>query len=107
MPSRIRASDFDFFSTSLREAEQKLTAAVPTGTGPDIFDIGTNISVNFIDNNLIEPNPPDIDAHLKSGLWDKFTVDFFTWTARPMACRSSKAAAPPCTGTRPISRRPV
>ena len=69
---------FDFFSTSLREAEQKLTAAVPTGTGPDIFDIGTNISVNFIDNGLIEPNPPDIDAHLKSGLWGKFTVDFFT-----------------------------
>ena len=69
---------FDFFSTSLREAEQKLTAAVPTGTGPDIFDIGTNISVNFIDNQLIEPNPPDIDAHLKSGVWDKFTVDFFT-----------------------------
>jgi multiple sugar transport system substrate-binding protein len=69
---------FDFFSTSLREAEQKLTAAVPTGTGPDIFDIGTNISVNFIDNQLIEPNPPDIDSHLKSGVWDKFTVDFFT-----------------------------
>jgi multiple sugar transport system substrate-binding protein len=69
---------FDFFSTSLREAEQKLTAAVPTGTGPDIFDIGTNISVNFIDNGLIEPNPPDIDAYLKSGLWSKFTVDFFT-----------------------------
>ena len=69
---------FDFFSTSLREAEQKLTAAVPTGTGPDIFDIGSNISVNFIDNGLIEPNPPDIDAHLKSGLWGKFTVEFFT-----------------------------
>jgi multiple sugar transport system substrate-binding protein len=69
---------FDFFSTSLREAEQKLTAAVPTGTGPDIFDIGTNISVNFIDNGLIEPNPPDIDAYLKSGPWNKFTVDFFT-----------------------------
>ena len=51
---------------------------MPTGTGPDIFDIGTNISVNFIDAGLIEPNPPDIDAHLKSGLWGKFTVDFFT-----------------------------
>ena len=31
-------------STSLREHEQKLSAAVPTGTGPDIFDIGINIS---------------------------------------------------------------
>jgi multiple sugar transport system substrate-binding protein len=69
---------FDFFSTSLREAEQKLTAAVPTGTGPDIFDIGTNISVNFIDSGLIDPNPPEIDAYLKSGPWNKFTTDFFT-----------------------------
>ena len=47
---------FDFFSTSLREAEQKLTAAVPTGTGPDIFDIGTNISINFIDNFQLHPS---------------------------------------------------
>src|ERR1700752_5127780 len=47
---------FDFFSTTLREAEQKLTTAVPTGTGPDVYDIGTNISVNFIDNGLIDPN---------------------------------------------------
>ena len=69
---------FDFFSTSLREAEQKLTAAVPTGTGPDIYDIGTNISVNFIDNNLIDPNPPEIDAYLKSPAWNRFLVDFFT-----------------------------
>jgi multiple sugar transport system substrate-binding protein len=69
---------FDFFSTSLREAEQKLTTAVPTGTGPDIFDIGTNISVNFIDNGLIEPNPPDVDAYLKSGAWDKFVIDFLS-----------------------------
>jgi multiple sugar transport system substrate-binding protein len=69
---------FDFFSTTLREAEQKLTAAVPTGTGPDVYDIGTNISVNFIDNGLIDPNPSEIDAYLKSGPWDKFTVNFFT-----------------------------
>src|SRR5258708_27671269 len=40
---------FDFLGASAREMEQKLTAAVPTGTGPDAFDIGTNISVNFID----------------------------------------------------------
>lgn len=69
---------FEFFSTSLREAEQKLTAAVPTGTGPDIYDIGTNITVNFIDNGLIDPNPPEIDAYLKSGGWNKLLIDFFT-----------------------------
>ena len=69
---------FDFFSSQLRQAEQKLTAAVPTGTGPDVYDIGTNISVNFIENGLIDPNPPEIDAYMKSGPWDKFTVDFLT-----------------------------
>ncbi len=66
------------FSTSLREAEQKLSAAVPTGTGPDIYDIGTNISVNFIESGLIDANPADVDAYLKSGAWNKFVVDFFT-----------------------------
>jgi|SRR5579872_4693285 len=66
------------FSATLREAEQKLTAAVPTGTGPDIYDIGTNISVNFIESGLIDPNPADVDKYLKSGVWNKFVVDFFT-----------------------------
>jgi multiple sugar transport system substrate-binding protein len=66
------------FSTSLREAEQKLSAAVPTGTGPDIYDIGTNITVNFIEAGLIQPNSPEIDAHLKSGAWSKLAVGFFT-----------------------------
>jgi multiple sugar transport system substrate-binding protein len=69
---------FTFFSTSLREAEQKLSAAVPTGTGPDIFDIGTNISVNFIAAGLIQPNEAGIDQYLKSGGWNDFVVDFFT-----------------------------
>jgi multiple sugar transport system substrate-binding protein len=67
------------FSTSLREAEQKLTAAVPTGTGPDIYDIGTNISINFIESGLIDPNPADVDKYLKTpGAWNKFVIDFFT-----------------------------
>jgi len=69
---------FTYYTTSLRETEQKLSASVPTGTGPDIFDIGTNISFNFIDANLIEPNPPAIDKYLKGGAWNKFVVDFCT-----------------------------
>ncbi len=64
------------FATSLRECEQKLSTAVPTGTGPDIFDIGTNISVNFADAGLIDPNPADIDAYLRSGAWTKEVVEF-------------------------------
>jgi len=67
---------FTVFSTSLREMEQKLSAAVPTGTGPDIFDIGTNISINFIEAGLLDPNPADIDQYLKGGPWNKFLVDF-------------------------------
>jgi multiple sugar transport system substrate-binding protein len=67
---------FTVFSTSLREMEQKLSAAVPTGTGPDIFDIGTNITVNFIEAGLLDPNPADIDQYLKGGPWNKFLVDF-------------------------------
>jgi multiple sugar transport system substrate-binding protein len=69
---------FTFFSTSLREAEQKLSAAVPTGTGPDIFDIGPNIAINFIEAGLIDVNAPDTDQYLRGGAWNKFVVDFFT-----------------------------
>jgi multiple sugar transport system substrate-binding protein len=72
---------FTFFSTSLREMEQKLSAAVPTGTGPDIYDIGTNITVNFIESGLIDANPPEIDQYLRGGGWNKFVVDFFTLKA--------------------------
>jgi len=64
------------FSTSLREVEQKLSAAVPTGTGPDIYDIGTNISIKFINGGLLDPNPPDVVAYLKSGAWDPAVVEF-------------------------------
>jgi len=69
---------FTIFATSLRECEQKLSAAVPTGTGPDLFDIGTNISVNFVDGGLLDPNPPEIDQYLKSGAWNTHVVDFST-----------------------------
>ncbi|MBV8652004.1 MAG: extracellular solute-binding protein [Alphaproteobacteria bacterium] len=66
------------FSADLRSIEQKLSAAVPTGTGPDVYDIGTNITVNFIDAGLLDPNPDDVDKLLKSGAWNKFVVDFCT-----------------------------
>lgn len=66
------------FSTSLREAEQKLSAAVPTGTGPDIYDIGTNITIKFIEGGLLDPNPPDVLQYLKSGGWNSSVVNFFS-----------------------------
>jgi ABC-type glycerol-3-phosphate transport system substrate-binding protein len=40
---------FDFFSTTLREAEQKLTAAVPTGTGPEsMTSVPISVSISLI-----------------------------------------------------------
>ena len=70
---------FTILSTTLREHEQKLSTAMPTGTGPDIFDVGTNISVNFAGAGLIAPNPPDIDAFLKSGAYRPELVKVFTF----------------------------
>lgn len=74
--------EVNLLSSSLREMEQKLSAAMPTGTGPDIFDIGSGISIRFIDANLLDANPAEIDAYLKSGAWNKFTVDWFTVKGR-------------------------
>jgi multiple sugar transport system substrate-binding protein len=68
----------EVLSTTLREAEQKLAAALPTGTGPDIFDAGTAVSIKFITAGLLEPNPPAIDQYMKSGAWDDFTVNFLS-----------------------------
>jgi multiple sugar transport system substrate-binding protein len=65
------------FSTTLREHEQKLSAAVPTGTGPDIFDVGFNISINFIGAGLIAANSSDIDQYLRGGAWSKTVIDSF------------------------------
>jgi ABC-type sugar transport system, periplasmic component len=64
-------------STSLREHEQKLSAAVPTNTGPDIYDVGFNIAINFIEAGLIQPNSADIDQYLQGGAWSKVIVDNF------------------------------
>ena len=94
------------FSTSLREAEQKLSAAVPTGTGPDIFDIGTNITVNFIEAGLIEPNDRgDRPVSPEQGLVSHSSSTSSRPTARATAYRCSSVRRPSTT-TRRCSRRP-
>ena len=40
------------FSTTLREHEQKLAAAMPTGTGPDLFDVGQILSITLIERRV-------------------------------------------------------
>src|SRR5262249_11747928 len=50
----------------------------PTGTGPDLFDVGLILSVNFIEAGLIKPNPPDIDKQFNSGAYAKVSLGKFT-----------------------------
>ena len=68
----------NILSTSLREHEQKLAAALPTGTGPDLFDVGLILSVSFIGSGLIKPNPPDIDKLLRSDSYREVSHSQFT-----------------------------
>jgi len=68
----------EVLSTSLREFEQKLVTSIPTGTGPEIFDVGPYIAIKLIDAGLLPANPPEIDAYLKSGAWNQFAVDYVT-----------------------------
>lgn len=70
--------ELQVLSTTLREAEQKLSAAIPTGTGPDIADMSNAIAIKFIGAKLLDPNPDDVASYLKSGAWNDFTVDYFT-----------------------------
>lgn len=65
-------------SISLREFEQKLTTAIPSGTGPEVFDVGSYIAIKLIDAGLLPENPTDIDAYLKSGPWSDFAVNYVT-----------------------------
>jgi multiple sugar transport system substrate-binding protein len=66
-------------SSQLREMEQKLTAAVPTETGPDIFEIGRNISITFADAGLLPPNPPKVMSLVKSKAFNPAVVEYNTW----------------------------
>ncbi len=66
-------------SSQLREMEQKLTASVPTDTGPDLFDIGRNITISFCDAGLLPPNPPKVMSLVKSKAYHPVVVEYNTW----------------------------
>ena len=66
------------FSTTLREHEQKLGAAMPTGTGPDLFDVGQILSIAFIEAGLLKPNTPEVEKQLRSGSYRDVSVGQFT-----------------------------
>jgi len=82
--TKAKGAKITVFSTTLREHEQKLAAAMPTGTGPDVFDVGLILSVSLIEAGLIKPNPGPVDQQLRSGAYnpasgDQFTVDGKTY----------------------------
>ncbi len=68
----------EVLSTSLREFEQKLVTSIPTGTGPEIFDVGPYIAIKLIDAGLLPANPEDLDSYLKGGAWSQFAIDYVT-----------------------------
>ena len=66
-------------SSQLREMEQKIATAIPTDTGPDLFDIARNITISLADANLLPPNPPKVVALLKSKAFHPVVVEYNTW----------------------------
>jgi multiple sugar transport system substrate-binding protein len=66
-------------ASQLREMEQKLTASIPTDTGPDIFEIGRNISLQLVDAGLLPPNPPKVMSFVKSKAFSRAVVEYNTW----------------------------
>jgi multiple sugar transport system substrate-binding protein len=72
------ATKVTVFSTTLREHEQKLAAAMPTGTGPDLFDVGQILSISFIEAGLLKPNTPEVDKQLRGGAYRDVSVGQFT-----------------------------
>ena len=66
-------------SSELRGMEQKIAAAIPTDTGPDLFDVSRNIALTLIDANLLPPDPPKVISLLKSNAFHPVTVEYNTW----------------------------
>lgn len=62
--------DLTVFSTDLRGFEQKLTTALPSGTGGDIIVRTPNFLSRFIDQNLMAPLPDDLATFVKGGAYD-------------------------------------
>ncbi|PYM63993.1 MAG: hypothetical protein DMD79_07345 [Candidatus Rokuibacteriota bacterium] len=69
-------------SSQLREMEQKLTAAIPTDSGPDIFEIGRNISIQFADAGLLPETPPKVMTLLKSKAYNPVVVEYGMWKGK-------------------------
>ena len=81
-------------STPIREVEQKLKAAIPTDTGPDLFDIGRNITLAFADAGLLPSNPPSVMALLQSKAYHPLVAEYNTWKGRTYGIPLTEGARP-------------
>jgi multiple sugar transport system substrate-binding protein len=69
----------EVLSNPLRELEQRLTASIPTQTGPDIFDIGRSAAIKLADAGLLPPNPPGVMTLLESKAFNPIVVEYGIW----------------------------
>ncbi len=71
--------EVEILAYNLRDHEQKLSVTIPTDTVADIVEISDYAMRKFVEAGFIPPNPPDIDAMLKSGSYSQFAIDHLTY----------------------------
>lgn len=64
-----------YLTHPLREYEQKLAAAIPTDTGPDVFEGSLYANLKFIENDLL-PETPQAVLDAFPDAWDDFVVSY-------------------------------
>ncbi len=67
----------NYLTHPLREYEQKLAAAIPTDTGPDVFEGSLYANLKFIELGML-PEAPQAVLDAFPGAWDDFVVDYNT-----------------------------
>ncbi|NMB13374.1 MAG: extracellular solute-binding protein [Firmicutes bacterium] len=70
--------EISFLTHPLREHEQKLSAAIPSNTAADMIETTSYTMRKFVEAGLLNPNPDNIDAFLKSGAFDDFFINDLT-----------------------------
>jgi multiple sugar transport system substrate-binding protein len=66
-----------FLTSQLRDHEQKLASAIPTDTGPDLYEGSLFASMKLVDAGLL-PATPDWVVSQTKGWWDESVLKYFT-----------------------------
>jgi len=72
----------EFSGFPIREVERKYAISLPTKTGPDIVDITGYTAQPQVENGSLLPNPPEVEAVLKSGVYHPLYVSDSTWQGK-------------------------